>query len=311
MRKILYGGARLAFIATFLMALVTPLFGFTTTADASVTRGGKFEAVVTVKSALGEKEFRDELNAYIDGFNSVSGDKDCVKVTGVKPAENGYEVSVSTRRADKIKVSGAFYYGKASEFAAEESENRRRLQYYANGDLHASLRVSRRDVVQNVTVGRPRDSYASDPILPRDENGNIADTDEFFTALAATDERVKLMNCFLIVEHVEKITVTFPGKILYYAGQDVEKTGERTLTLKPVEIYAQISRSDVTDAPQKERVNNVTAYAVYDTGTSPAAIAAIAIGATAVAGGLAAFVIYLIVIGKRAIREEEKKNVND
>lgn len=287
-----------------------PLFGFTVGVDANVGRDGKANVSFSAVSELGKDEFKTRAEEYVEGYNNLSTATDCVKLGKITKTDGGYDVEVSFRRVDKVKAAGAFGYGNASEYSIEESEKCRQLRYWSNGDLHSTTRVAKGKTVNAVTIGRPRDGYGTDEILPRSSDGTVMDTDKFFSELSSVKGSVKIITfCLLDLDGVERVTVNFPGAVKYYAGQNIVKEGN-TFELKPVKIKADINPSDGGDIISKTEINAIAGYVVFDIGPSPLLIALISVIAAAAAGGIAAFIVHVYKLGKRAIAaetEEEKE----
>ena len=129
MRKLL--AASLAFLIS--ASAIVFGCGFTATGEAELYYSGKSEIAVNVQSDKNEEEFGEIVNEYIRQYRYI--DKALlVEAKKIEKIEGGYKVIAKTRRIDKVKGVGQFELEAFNRYAADGSQTKWNLEYWAGQD---------------------------------------------------------------------------------------------------------------------------------------------------------------------------------
>lgn len=302
------------------IALAFPAFGFAMAGDAEVGRNGKATVKLTVQSELGETEFREKLDAYVEDYcvasSFATASRTSIVVDKVEKTDSGYDVTVHTRRIDKITASCIMDYTDASDYAVEESSERRTIENWAKGNyaatVNGNIQIARPDGSIGINKGNDaaKLKYDGSKIAAKikDASGERADDELFFADLAKQKDTVKMFTFFFVnVDGLTDVTVKLPGKIKYYAGNNAELIDENTIKFVTTTVKAKIGASELGAEPEYKDATMFAGWATVDTGTSPLVIALAVAAAVIVGGGIAAFCIHIVKIGKQAIAKEEDR----
>ncbi len=290
--------------------LVMVGYGFSVQGTAAIGYNGKGSATLTFESEVSLVEFKEELAEKLKGFNVVSGDDDMLVAKEVEQTEGGYEVTVSFRRLDKIKLNGDFYLESWSEFVAEGSESLALLEKLDRGNLSCTVSAHYDGILGQITVPRT----AVESISPKQAAGEATEL-EAFVAEGQTSEKNAKMLLFRLfdLDGVTRAEVTVPGKIRYCGG-DVNILSENTFEVEPGKINATVLRNKVVvdeNGTEKfeaevtnEDVSMLVAYIVYDQYTNPAVYWLIGIAAAIVAGMFVTIYMYFRRTGQKILKRE-------
>lgn len=105
--------------------LAFPFCMASSNASGSIYHNGKANAIVSISSSLSYEEFKQKTNNKINDWNIVSGYKNAVTIDSISQKEDGFDLSMSFRRLDKVKMQGSFLFGEFSSFSIEGSENKK------------------------------------------------------------------------------------------------------------------------------------------------------------------------------------------
>lgn len=260
--------------------------------SAQVELGHDWKGKITLElvSESSDSDFRKSLDSIVAGYNEDSGDNDMVNVQTVEPIEKGYRVTVTFRRIDKIKGMGDFEITEAKLFVREGSDTLRTLEKWAKGNISGETAVRYNGRAGTVFLpGTNRLSIR--PVSP--DNEEIA-IEEFTKLMQTTSERNKIF-CFKLLDfrYVTGISISFPGKIRYVAGNAISLIDENSVQILPTEVDAEVSKYEKqvqADGSERliyvenklERIDAMLGYVVFEQGISPTALIFIGIGAAIV-----------------------------
>lgn len=302
MRKLL--AASLAF---FISALAIVFgCGFTATGEAELYYSGKSEIAVNVQSDKNEEEFGEIVNEYIRQYRYI--DKALlVEAKKIQKIEGGYKVIAKTRRIDKVKGVGQFELEAFNRYAADGSQTKWNLEYWAGQDYKITRRVYFDSVSSSVSLSSKagKKYYCT----PKTAAGDDVDLDTFCAFGENSKDRVRILTfCLFLSDAVTSVRVKLPGAISHYAGDAVVLDGENGFILQPKKIDAQVTLNGVTE---DRSVSAAIGYVVFDRGFSPVARVFIILGVAAAIALIAAIVIALYRAGLKRIarleREEKAK----
>ena len=233
-----------------LLAVITILFccGAQSNVSVNFSYDMKSNVVLTVESELSESDFSAAIQKNIDGINLVSGDDDILKLNKITETDGGYEVSVKLRRIDKVKALGEFFYSDINKFLIEGGERRRLIENWSNG----VWRYSGSAVISGERghVDITRDHDGKQEVFPQTANGEKVAFDKFVSD-NLENKNLKLFSFFMpaldrTIGEVTSLTFRIDGKIVYYAGNGIEKIGYDTVKLTPKIIKADVTQKDMT-----------------------------------------------------------------
>lgn len=275
-------------------------------ANGSVNFGYDMKSSVEIKinSELSLDQIKASVESYADGYNLLSGDDDIVTVKNIQPTDGGYIITVKLRRIDKVKGMGDFDFAALSDFLAEGSERSRLIESWANGSWRYSSSVWFGDNRGNVDI--TREHKGKNEVLPKNANGEILSF-ENFTATAQNEYPDSDVFLFRMVAtqftlgDITSITLSLPGEVLYYAGNDIAITNGK-IVLTPTVIKGDILKRDANGeitTVKNTDIKVMYGYVVLNRGMSPVALAAIIAGGVLIVGGLIALYIYFVRAGKK------------
>ncbi len=274
--------------------------GFSSEWKAALKMNGKGSAVLTFKSDKSLEEFKSELDEKITGYNGVSaantqaGGDDMLVVKSVEETEDGYLVQVDFRRIDKLSVSSRFEYKSLSDYlenyltsvgsdgeevSEEDIINYRKqtLVKWNRGDL-TGITVDSLDRLIQFTDKKD----TSLKIIPRDSSGNEVAIDDFILEGKKAGSREKILTYFMLgMDGLTSVEMSFPGKITYYAGENITLVEDDTVRIVPDTKKAQVKTNGDTIELLNDDVSCFIGYIVYKQNVSPLRIAVIVIGALA------------------------------
>ena len=306
------------YIAKFALLLAATLIFFSLTGftgvegELSLKTSGKSTLTLVIESEKSQEALLEEINARILFYTYKSGDTDMIVLKSCKKtAANRYEVKIKLRRIDNIQAYGTFDWKKFSDYNVEESENRTLLERFAVGNLSCTIAGYYNGKEGKVTISRTsRLQGDSRLILPRDVTGREMELEELFEQEQKNAKKDTIF-LFRIVdfEGLVSAKITLPGKIKYYAGNDIRVSG-KTIELKPSKIEATVTYFESgSDVPLSENrdVDVMVGYVIFDKDLSPLAVALIVIACVAVTAGILLFVWYCRKVGKAVIEKEEQQ----
>ncbi len=302
------------FLATSLALSVLP-FGFSAdiTAEASLNHAGKATAVVSVRSDLAYDAFSERAEAKARDFCMLSGYKDAVTIKSIHPIEDGYDLDMSLRRLDKVKMQGTFLFGEFSSFGTEGSEARKAIENAARGNIETVCGAYVDGSYATMKVSRDTRVKIS-PKTPGEEEVPLAD----FLAASAAAKSADTMLFYRAFDTdcVTKITLKIPGKVAYIGGEGIRALSQDKLELTPVSIPVTITKTitfidengvekTTTEVKKKDDAKGFAGYFVYRESLSPVALGFLIAGAALLAGGIAAASVYFVRLGKKEIAKKE------
>ena len=284
--------------------------GFTATGDAELYYSGKGEIAVNVRSDKNEEEFGEIVNEYMQQYRYI--DKALlVTAKKIEKTEGGYTVYAKFRRIDKVKGVGQFELEAFNQYAAEGTQTKWNLEYWAAQDYKITRRVYFDSVSSSVSLtSKAGKRYYC---TPKTAAGDDIDLDTFCVSGENSKDRVRILTfCLFLSDAVTSVTVKLPGSISYYAGDAVTVNGENSFVLQPKKIDAQVTLDGVTE---DRSVSAAIGYVVFDRGFSPVARVFIIIGIAAAIALIAVVLAALYRAGMRRIerleREEAKAEANE
>lgn len=290
--------------ACLFAALVFVCFsGFTLTGSAKIKYSGKGTATLSVISEEEEEPFRAAVEEYIDGFLVRSGDTDIISLENVSKSENGYDVEVSFRRLDKVKAMGEFYLQKTSSFVPETSETGDMIRNWEAGVFACTQTIYYKSVAKSVNI--PADEMADGLQLYAADGAEVSLDELDKYAAGASDKSTAAAFSLLDVGKIERLTVSFPANIAYYAGGDMKLVDKNTVEMRPVPIVAEITSTEGDVAMESKEIGAIFGFVIYEKGLSPAAIFGIIAGVIIAGGLIAAFLIHLAKLGKKAAQSAQ------
>lgn len=285
---------RFLFNIVLTLVSVTSFFcfsGFTGSGQATINHNGKGSVELTIEDERELSAFKASLDERIKFYNLKSGSDNMLVVDSVKESDGRYVVQIDFRRIDKIKASAEFDLGKVFEYAKEESQERMLLEKMSLGNVACTITGFYNGKEGSITI--PRTSRME--ILPKTAAGTTVSIEKFFEDAAdAKDNEEIFVFRMADVGQITSAKISFPGKITYYAGNDVTLLSSDTVEIKPSDISAEIlSFEENAEDPtvKVEDVGVMFGYVVYEESLSPLGIAAIvAVSATVVGLGVLVYV---------------------
>ena len=295
---------RLAALLAVMMVFVC-CSGFTAAGDAEIYYSGKGEIAVSVVFDQNEEEFRKLVDEYLRQYRYIDQDE-LVTLDKIEKTEGGYIVYADFRRIDKVKCVGQFEIGALRDYAAEGSQTKWNLEYWAAQDYQVTRRVYFDSTVHSVSLdsGSGRKYYCT----PKNADGIDVDVETLCKFGESAEDSTRILTfCMFLSDSVASIRVTLPGEISYYAGDAVTLDGENSFTIVPQKITAKVTVDGVTE---KEPVCTAIGYVVFDRGTSPVAIAFIVIAVVVGLALVATLLIALYRAGLKRIKRLEGSSLN-
>ncbi len=205
--------------------------GVTATGEAELYYSGKSEIAVDVQSDKNEEEFGEIVNEYIRQYRYI--DKALlVEAKKIEKIEGGYKVIAKTRRIDKVKGVGQFELEAFNRYAADGSQTKWNLEYWAGQDYKITRRVYFDSVSSSVSLSSKagKKYYCT----PKTAAGDDVDLDTFCAFGENSKDRVRILTfCLFLSDAVTSVRVKLPGVISHYAGDAVVLDGENGFILQP------------------------------------------------------------------------------
>lgn len=292
-----------------------PMLGFSATGDLRIKHNGKGSAVFTVESEQSEELFQQELQETINGFNTISDSNDKVLVNNVTKINEGYEVTVSFRRIDKVRIRGNFNWYKGEALKAKQSMELDQLNRWELGDINCKTDVFYNGLRGSVQIEKPRDNIGAKKIVkPHSVEGREMSVKNFSTEITEDAQVFLFQICDTL--QVKKARITLPGKISHYGGDSIKIIDQSTFEVMPIQVNATVTRIDsetLEAKPQQQDINLFVGYVAFDKSISPFQITMICISCGMVALLIFVMLIYFYRRGVRCIlaEEQEKKGEDD
>lgn len=261
------------------MALETTIYEDTT--SVSLFSSGKSSITIEIDRSQLAKEQQDDtafaayFQEYLDAINQKSGDTDFVVLENCETTEQGFRVTVATRRVDKLLGIGEFIYSGVEDILPADEES---LANYAKGTVKMRIRrvypggddaeilyyigYSAFSKSQNLTIS-PVSAASGDKVSYAD-----------FASDMKGDSRKLLVFKMPDLSFISKMTVTFSGNIRYVSSEGVRVIDDRTIEITPISVNANIGKAE----GEEITIPMMLGYVVYDAGMSPLVLAAIVIG---------------------------------
>lgn len=293
--------------------LAFPFCMASTNASGSIYHNGKANAQVSISSSLSYEEFKAKANNKISDWNVVSGYKNAVTINFIKQKEDGFDLNMSFRRLDKVKMQGSFLFGEFSSFSIEGSENKKIVENASKGNIettcgafydggYATISTSRDDRVK--IEGKDK------------ENQNV--TFEQLMEVSSNSKKNEMMLFYRVFDtgSIDKVTINVPGTISYIGGTGINRINESQVELTPINIPIKITKTITyidedgvektkTEVTSKRDAKGFAGYFVYAKSLSPVSIGFIITGSIVVVGLIAALLIYFIRLGKKELKKGE------
>ncbi len=283
--------------------------------NVSISHDGKSEASLTIVSSLAQEDFENAVKSKIQGYNTVSGLSDAVSLKRINAVEEGYQVDVTLRRADKVKIQGSFDYEEWSNFAAEGSEARKSIENANRGNISTTVENYYDGTRGNIVVSRD----SSVVVSPKTLGGEKVDVDSFLSeAASSSDRNMMLFFGVFDLEGVKCMKVSVPGKLKYIGGEGVAVSSSSGVEITPVTVPVTVTKTVTvidengnekytTKVEKKNSAQALVGYFVYEKSLSPFEITMISLGCVIGVGLLSAFPIYWVVLGKKEIAKRKKE----
>ncbi len=287
-------------VCTVAVCLFFCSLGFSYTGKAKVKHNGLCEVTFSVKSGLAPAEFKQAVQAKVEGYNTVSGKLPAaLKLEGIRSKAEGYEVEISTRRIDKIETSGTYEWRDFATYVEEGTQMREWLDKFEMGNISA---ITATTLTSKIKFYRNRTNY---PITPKYADGTPLSVAEMSEGKKASKDAKILVFKLVDLQHLEQVKVTLPGKISYYAGESFAVEGDKTLVLTPKNV----EKAEVYDIASKQTeirdVQSILGYVVYDPPMSPAIILLLCLGGVLIIGGTVLVLLKFYRDGKKILMERE------
>ncbi len=274
--------------------------------SATLKHNGKSEAELTFVSSLSYDDFKSKVDTKISEYNIASGYSDAITVKSVSAIEEGYNVKVALRRADKVKIQGGFQYSSWSDFSVEGSEARKLVENGAKGNISTTVQAYYNGKLASLSVSR---SDRVD-VKPYTVNGESVETEAFLNEAASSGSKDKMLFFRVFdVSAVSKVSLSLPGSIRYVGGTGVKATSSSEVEITPVNVPVTITKTVTyevdgvektkTEVEKKADALGFVGYFVYSQSLSPFAITMICIGSVMGVGLIAAFLFYIFHLGKK------------
>ena len=284
--------------------------GFTGSGQVNINHNGKGSAELTIASDKSLSDFKMDLNEKIQFYNLKSGADNMLVVESVKENDGQYIVKINFRRIDKIKASAEFDLSKLSEYGKNESQEKMLLEKFSLGNLSCTIASFYNGKEGSVTI--PRTSRME--ILPKTAAGQTVTIENFFEeAKGAKDNEEIFVFRMVDVGQVTSAKISFPGKITYYAGNDIKLISSDTVEIKPSELSAEILSFEENAAEPTIKVKDIGVmfgYVVYEESLSPLAIIVIVLASVLVVGVCILIYVKCRKTGLKILAEQAKKNEN-
>lgn len=259
---------------------------------------------IGLKSSKDITSLEETSKKYIDGFNSISGDNDFVKLTSIsKNNEDVYSLNADLRRIDKIKGTGDFDVSSLSNFSTIDTDRYNLLKRLVNGTWSYKSSASFEGDRGQISIDRSSKGIKSLPLM--DINGAEAGEIEDFLlnkgVNSSSNTKVfvfRFVGLDETIGNIEKINISLPGKITYYAGRDLEINNESSITLSTSYINCSIIKQNSESLIQKECLC-AYGFVILEQPMSPVTLGFIIAGIIVLAALLVVAFLYFYFRGKK------------
>ncbi len=261
------------------MALETTVYDDTT--SVSLFSSGKSSITLEIDRSQLEEGLQEEVafaayfQDYLDAINQKSGDTDFVILDNCETTEQGFRVTVATRRIDKLLGIGEFVYADTDSLLPADEES---LANYAKGTVKMRIRrvfpnADTEEILYFIGYSDFSKSQKLTISPVSVASGNKVPYADFASDMTG-DGRKLVVFKMPGLSFISKMTVTFSGNIRYVSSEGIRVIDERTVEITPISVNANIGKSD----GEETTIPMMLGYVVYDEGISPVALAAIVIG---------------------------------
>lgn len=200
--------------------------------DVSLKNDGTGTAIVAVASdQKTEEEIRADWEKIIAGVDSVSGEKDRVKLNKITETQQGYRLELAFKDISKLGGFGSFKFTPSTEFISA-AENKYMLSNWYKGKLPRGIELYDRSTY-NLTANT--DKISISPI--KVSSGEKVSVDDFLASEEFAGEKSMLFTFAIVnLPGVQEIEVNFKGKILYASDCGVEVIGDNKVKLTPFKV---------------------------------------------------------------------------
>ena len=273
--------------------------------DLYIGHDWKSDISIGIESNKTFNEVEDNCQKYINGFNSISGDNDFVKYQSLtKNSEDSYSLSAKLRRIDKIKGVGEFDISSLSNFSVIDSDRYNLVKRLVNGTWSYKSSASFEGERGQISIDRSRPNKISS-LTFKDINGNNpGDIEEFLEKKGLNAESNTKLFAFRFIAldeaigNIEKITISLPGNIIYYAGKDMEIINSSTFSISTSYVTCSIIRQNSESIIEKDCLC-AYGFVILDQNMSPVSLGFIIAGAIVLFGLILSFFIYFYLRGKK------------
>lgn len=272
----------LSVVAVFVVsAVASKTTVYPDTTSVSLFHSGKSSITLEIDKSQLEEGLREEgafasyFQSYLDSINKQSGDTDFVTLEKCQPTEDGFSVTVSTRRIDKLLGIGEFVYSEVDNLLPADAES---LQNYARGTVKMRIRrvYSSADMEgQLFYIGYS--NFSKDQKLKISPvsvaTGEKLSYGDFSSNLTGSGRKIVVFK-MPDLSFASKMTVTLTGKVQYVSSEGVRVIDDNTVEITPISVNANVGKADGKEVT----IPMMLGYVVYDEGITPLALGAIILG---------------------------------
>jgi len=257
---------------TVVCAIAQETTVYENTTSVSLFSSGKSSITLEVDGSKLEEGLREKeafvayFQSYLDSINQKSGDTDFVLLDSCETTQQGFRVTVSTRRVDKLLGIGEFVYSEADKLLPADAES---LQNYARGTVKMRIRRVYPDAnveeklfyIGYSDFSKAQELKISPVSVASGEQISYAD----FASDLAGNGRKLLMFKMPDLSFISKMTVTFSGNIRYVSSECITVIDEKTVEITPISVNANVGKVD----GEAVTIPMMLGYVVYDEGITP------------------------------------------
>lgn len=250
--------------------------------DVVLKDGGKTKVTLTVSSEKMEKydvedieDFKLFFSEYVEILNGSSEDVDVLKIVSYSAYNEGYSVTLSTRRIDKIGGLGEIYYRSGKTFSTFTQNMTKIEDYYDSVSDKVTTTLYPRDASDKTQVTHKFKLKGESIEASRIKNGNaeVVSYESFNEYLSGTKDKIVTFKAANFV-FADSIVIRLNGKIKYVSSSCVEVLDKNTVKLVPIQAM---------DSETGETLSLYLGYFTYKANLSGIFIGLIALGITALA----------------------------
>lgn len=215
-----------------------------------------------------KEQIQDKMDDIIFLAEQTSGQDDRVKLKSIKEYDDYYVATLSFMRIQYLSQNniggdlGLYTYKDSKDFIQELDSISVLKDYWLYGSYKSLIKFEDNSKYNFANAKFGSSESAIKPII-RSENREMTteEIDSFFsdTGMLANDKRGIMFTFFLCdIPGLESITFNFKGDIKVYGSKNVENVTKSSITIRPVEQKATISRVD-----SDPTVKYVDCYAGY------------------------------------------------